>query len=83
MCFQIFKHSLSGTTPIFKLLVLQWNLSITDTIGDPHFVHYSGVSLTQGLPVYFGRRGLRIWAVEYNVCLRFQSYTSLYVGREG
>ena len=32
---------------------LEWNLSITDTIGKQHFVPYSKVSLTQGLPVYF------------------------------
>ena len=32
---------------------IQWNPSITDTIGTQHFVRYSEVSLTQGLPVYF------------------------------
>ena len=32
---------------------LQWNPSITDTIGNQHFVPYSKVSLTHGLPVYF------------------------------
>ena len=32
---------------------IQWNLSITDTFGDQHFVRYSKVSPTQGLPVYF------------------------------
>ena len=32
---------------------IQWNPSIMDTIGTQHFVHYSEVSLTQGLPVYF------------------------------
>ena len=32
---------------------VQWNLSITDTVGDQNFVRYSEVSLTQGLPVYF------------------------------
>ena len=42
----------------FRLLIsmentLQWNPSITDTIGTQHFVRYSEVSLTQGLPVYF------------------------------
>ena len=31
----------------------KWNLSITDTIGNQHFVPHSEVSLTQGLPVYF------------------------------
>ena len=33
--------------------VIQWNPSKTDTIGTQHFVHYSEVSLTQWLPVYF------------------------------
>ena len=42
----------------FRLLIsmentLQWNPSITDTIGTQHFVRYSEVSLTQGLLVYF------------------------------
>ena len=32
---------------------LQWNLSITDTIGTQHFFRESEVSLTQGLPVLF------------------------------
>ena len=32
---------------------MQWNPSITDTIGTQHFVRYSEMSLTQGLPVYF------------------------------
>ena len=31
--------------------VIQWNPSIADTIGNQHFVPYSEVSLTQGLPV--------------------------------
>ena len=35
------------------LACIQWNLSITDTFGDQHFVRYSKVSPTQGLPVYF------------------------------
>ena len=38
---------------LINLIVVQWNLSITDTIGNQHFVPYSEVSLTQGLPVYF------------------------------
>ena len=33
--------------------VVQWNPFITDTFGDQHFVRYSEVSPTQGLPVYF------------------------------
>ena len=32
---------------------IQWNPSITDTIGNQHFVSYSEVSLTQRLLVYF------------------------------
>ena len=32
---------------------LQWNPSITDTVGDQNFVRYSKVSLTKGLSVYF------------------------------
>ena len=36
-----------------EILILQWNPSITDTIGHQHFVPYSEVSLAQGLPVYF------------------------------
>ena len=44
--------SLTPHTPI-TLTHVQWNPSITDTIGNQHYVHYSGVSLTQGLPVYF------------------------------
>ena len=39
--------------PPKQVLVIQWNPSITDTIGTQHFVRYSEVSLTQGLPVYF------------------------------
>ena len=47
---------------------IQWNPSITDTFGDQHFVRYSKMSLTQGLPVYIsGRRGMRNPAVQYNV----------------
>ena len=36
---------------------LQWNSSMTDTIGRQRFVPCSEVSLTQGLPVYFHRLG--------------------------
>ena len=36
-----------------KAKYIQWNPSITDTFGDQHFVRYSKVSSTQGLPVYF------------------------------
>ena len=46
---------------------VQWNPSITDTIGTQHFVRYSEVSLTQGSFRYIsGRRGMRNPA-EYNV----------------
>ena len=31
---------------------IQGNPSITDTIGNQHFIPYSEVSLAQGLPVY-------------------------------
>ena len=37
----------------YVTIYIQWNPSITDTVGDQNFVHYSEVSLTQGLPVYF------------------------------
>ena len=46
--------------------LIQWNSSITDTIGEQHFVPYSEVSLTQGFLVYSGRSGMRNWA-EHNV----------------
>ena len=36
-----------------KVGLVQWNPSTTDTFGDQHFVRYSEVSPTQGLPVYF------------------------------
>ena len=32
---------------------VQWNSSITDTVGDQNFVRYSEVSLTEGVLVYF------------------------------
>ena len=34
-------------------VAMQWNPAIADTIRNQHFVPYSEVSLTQGLPVYF------------------------------
>ena len=37
---------------ISQLSKIQWNASITYTIGTQHFVHHSKVSLTQGLPVF-------------------------------
>ena len=40
--------------------VIQWNPSITDTVGNQNFVRYTKVSQTQGVPVYFRyRRGMR------------------------
>ena len=39
--------------PLLMTRLIQWNPSITDTIGTQHFVRYSKVSLTQGLLVYF------------------------------
>ena len=35
-------------------MVVPWNTSTVDTTGNQRFVPYSEVSLTQGLPVYFG-----------------------------
>ena len=46
---------------------LQWNPSITDTLGTPNFVHYNEVSLSQGFRYISGRRGMRNQAVEHNV----------------
>ena len=34
----------------YVTIYIQWNPSITDTVGDQNFVRYSEVSLTQGLP---------------------------------
>ena len=48
------------------MLEIQWNPSITDTIGTQYFVCYSKVSLTQGFRYISGRRGTA-WAVEYNI----------------
>ena len=38
---------------LYVLLHIQWNPSITDTLGTQNFVRYNEVSLSQGLPVYF------------------------------
>ena len=46
---------------------LQWNPSITDTLGTQNFVHYNGVSLSQGFRYISGRRGMRNQTVEHNV----------------
>ena len=38
---------------MLKILnTLQWNLSITDTIGNQNFVRYREVTPAQGFPVY-------------------------------
>ena len=43
-------HS-KGSSYILK--GIQWNPSITDTLGTQNFVRYNEVSRSQGLPVYF------------------------------
>ena len=48
------------------IYIIQWNLSIMDTIGDQHFVYYSGVSLTRVSGIFYVGVVLRILAVEYN-----------------
>ena len=45
------KHSYSYS--VVPRAYIQWNPSITDTIGNQNFVCYNEVSLTQGSPVYF------------------------------
>ena len=37
----------------FLFNLIQWNPSITDTLGTQNFVRYNEVSLSQGFPVYF------------------------------
>ena len=46
---------------------IQWNHSITDTIGNQYLVPYSEVSLTQGLTLFPVGVVLRNRAVEHNV----------------
>ena len=53
--------------PSVQSLGLQWNPSITDTIGNKHFVPCSEVSLTQGLPYTFSRHGSVKSSFEDNV----------------
>ena len=53
--------------PSVQSLELQWNPSITDTIGNKHFVPCSEVSLTQGLPYTFSRHGSVKSSFEDNV----------------
>ena len=66
--------------PLSHLALIQWNLSIMDTIGDQHFVHYSGCVPNSGASGIFPVGVvLRIRAVEYNVF----AFSELYVGREG
>ena len=64
-------------------LEIQWNPSITDTIGKQHFVPYSEVSLTQGLPVNFPVGVVCVIGLLSTTWLRFQSFPLLYAGREG
>ena len=48
------RRKLAGRSPGNDSKVsIQWNPAIMDTFGDQHFVRYSEVSPTQGLPVYF------------------------------
>ena len=60
--------------------VVQWNPSIMDTIGTQYFVHYSEVSLTQGLPSGIFPVGVvpHNPAVEYNVA----AFSELFFARE-
>ena len=67
VCGKITHHS-SSLPHVLAFLLHYYSetpLAITDTIGTQHFVHYSEVSLTQGLPVIFPV--LRNPPVEYNV----------------
>ena len=58
-------HLYLGTVFVgHSYVLIQWNPSIMDIIGTQHFVRYSEVSLTQGLPVGMV---LRNSAVEYVV----------------
>ena len=52
-------------------MVVQWNPSIVDTIGNQHFFPYSEVSLTQGIPLYL------VCCIEHNVAM-FQSFLVKY-----
>ena len=58
---------------------VQWNPSITDTFGDQHFVRYSEVSPTQGLPVGV----VCVIRLLSTMWLRFPSFPLLHAGREG
>ena len=63
----------------FAIMGIQWNPSITDTIGNQYFVPYNEVSLTQGLQDIPVGVVCVIWRLE----LHFQSSTLLYAGRKG
>ena len=41
-------HSMCSSK--YVTIYIQWNPSVTDTVGDQNFVCYSELSLTQGLP---------------------------------
>ena len=43
----------NATIEYFFSYYIQWNPSITDTLGTQNFVRYNEVSLSQGLLVYF------------------------------
>ena len=60
---------------VFRLK-LQWNPSITDTLGTQNFVHYNEVSLSQGFWYISGRRGMHNRALS-TTWLRFQSFPLL------
>ena len=61
--------------------ILQWNPSITDTLGTQNFVRYNEVSLSQGFWYISGRRGMHNRALS-TTWLRFQSFPLLYADRE-
>ena len=51
---------------VYIYMCVQWNPSITDTIGNQNFVRSSEVSL-RGFRYISGRRGMRNRAAEHNV----------------
>ena len=68
-------HARSTSVKQLSAQMLVWNPSITDTIGTQHFVHYSEVSLTQGLPVWLAWYCI-IWLLS-TMWLYFQSFPLL------
>ena len=63
---------------------LQWNCSITDTIGNQHFVTYSEVSLTARCPAsgIFLEGEISVIRLLSKTWLHFKSFPLLYAGRE-